>query len=74
MTVDSKVLIKSIVDRCGGVASLATRLDVSPGTIYGWIYKYKHIPREYWEEIYQASAMTVSLEELANWGIYSSNN
>lgn len=74
MKIDSKALIKSIVDRCGGVAALATQLGVSPGTIYGWIYKYKHIPREYWEEIYTASAMTVSLEELANWGVYSSKN
>lgn len=73
MKKDAKVLIKSIVDRCGGVAALATRLKVSPGTIYGWIYKYGHIPREYWEEIYSASAMTVSLEELAGWGVFSSD-
>ena len=63
--------VKSLINKCGGAAKVATALDISPGTIYGWVYKTGEVPRKYWETLYKLSAMQVSLEELAGWGKYS---
>lgn len=66
--------ISGILRKCGGDAKVADALGVCPATIYGWKYKSGEIPRKYWEALYILSAVQVSLEELAGWGIWGQDN
>lgn len=66
-------VIVDIINKCGGLLKVCEKLDVTPTTVQNWIYRFHSIPRPYWESLYEMSAMQVSLEELAGWGVYKKN-
>lgn len=56
------ITIKEIIKDCGGVVSVAYRLNISHSTVVAW--KVKGIPSNYWEKIIKFSKGKYDINDL----------